>query len=72
MCDPFPETNVFVLWKLTNVDFAAMAEQMGGLGITVTEPTHFEGALDQALNADKPAVIDVKTNIDSIAPKAWG
>ena len=59
------------LRKLTNVDFAAMAEQMGGLGITVTKPTHFEGALDQALNAGKPAVIDVKTNIDSIAPKAW-
>tara|TARA_Y100000588_G_scaffold341336_1_gene385315 strand:+ start:792 stop:2477 length:1686 start_codon:yes stop_codon:yes gene_type:complete len=59
------------LWKLTNVDFAAMAEQMGGIGITVTKPNHFEGALDQALNTGKPAVIDVKTNIDSIAPKAW-
>ena len=48
-----------------------MAEQMGGFGITVKNPGDFEGALDQALNAGKPAVIDVKTNIDSIAPAAW-
>ncbi|MEE8046291.1 MAG: thiamine pyrophosphate-dependent enzyme, partial [Dehalococcoidia bacterium] len=59
------------LWKLTETDFAAMAEQMGGFGITVTKPGDFEGALDQALNAGKPAAIDVKTNIDSIAPAAW-
>ena len=59
------------LWKLTETDFAAMSEQMGGFGITVTKPGDFEGALDQALNAGKPAVIDVKTNIDSIAPAAW-
>jgi acetolactate synthase-1/2/3 large subunit len=59
------------LWKLTKADFAAMAEQMGGFGIRVDKPADFEGALDQALNAGKPAVIDVTTNIDSIAPAAW-
>jgi len=59
------------LWKLTPTDFAPMAEQMGGFGITVTKPEDFEGALDQALNSGKPAVIDVKTHIQSIAPPAW-
>tara|TARA_A100001037_G_scaffold174463_2_gene156469 strand:+ start:1769 stop:3454 length:1686 start_codon:yes stop_codon:yes gene_type:complete len=59
------------LWKLTPTDFAPMAEQMGGFGITVTKPGDFEGALDQALNSGKPAVIDVKTHIQSIAPPAW-
>ena len=59
------------LWKLTPTDFASMAEQMGGFGITVTKPGDFEGALDQALNSGKPAVIDVKTHIQSIAPPAW-
>ncbi len=59
------------LWKLTKTDFAAMAEQMGGFGIRVNKPRDFEGALDQALNASKPAVIDVTTNIDSMAPTAW-
>jgi acetolactate synthase-1/2/3 large subunit len=59
------------LWHLTETDFAAMAEQMGGFGVTVTKPGEFEGALDQALNSGKPAVVDVKTNIESIAPPAW-
>jgi acetolactate synthase-1/2/3 large subunit len=59
------------LWKLTETDFAAMAEQMGGFGVTVKRPAEFEGALEQALASGKPAVIDVKTNIESIAPPAW-
>lgn len=59
------------LWKLTSTNFAAMSESMGGFGITVDEPGDFQGALDQALNAGKPAVIDVRTHIEGIAPKAW-
>ena len=59
------------LWKLTPTDFAPMAEQMGGFGITVTKPTKFESALSEALESGKPAVIDVKTHIESIAPPAW-
>ena len=59
------------LWHLTDTDFAALAEQMGGFGITVKNPGDFEGAMDQALSSGKPAVIDVKTNIESIAPPAW-
>ncbi|MDA1280629.1 MAG: thiamine pyrophosphate-binding protein [Chloroflexi bacterium] len=59
------------LWKLTDLDFTAMAESLGGFGIRVDKPAEFQGALDQALNAGKPAVIDVKTNIDGIAPAAW-
>ena len=30
-----------------------------------------EGALDQALNAGKPAVVDVKTNVEGIGDRAW-
>jgi len=60
------------LWKLTDADFAKISESMGGFGITVTKPSEFESALDQAINSGKPAVIDVKTHIDGIAPKAWG
>ena len=29
------------------------------------------GALDQALNAGKPAVVDVKTNVEGIADRGW-
>ncbi|MCI0776179.1 MAG: thiamine pyrophosphate-binding protein [Chloroflexi bacterium] len=59
------------MWMLSDADFAAMAESMGGFGIRVDRPGELEGALDQALNAGKPAVIDVKTHIEGIAPRAW-
>lgn len=59
------------LWILTDADFARMAESMGCLGITVAHPSQLSSALDQALSSGKPAVIDVKTHIDGIAPQPW-
>ncbi|MDA0232015.1 MAG: thiamine pyrophosphate-binding protein [Chloroflexi bacterium] len=59
------------LWMLTDGDFAAMAESMGALGIQVTRPGDMASAMDQAINAKRPVVIDVKTDIEGIAPKAW-
>jgi len=59
------------LWRLSERDFAKMAELMGCFGIQVNKPGELSGALEQALAADKPAVIDVKTTIEGIAPPAW-
>jgi acetolactate synthase-1/2/3 large subunit len=59
------------LWLFPDADFAGMARAMGCLGITVTKPGDIAGALDQALAADKPAVGDVKTDVEGIAPRAW-
>ena len=59
------------LWKLNDADFAAIAETMGCLGLTVRDPADMDGALDQALSANRPAVVDVKTDIAGIAPRAW-
>ena len=59
------------LWKLTDADFAAIAETMGCLGLTVRDPAEMDGAVDRALSANRPAVIDVKTDIAGIAPRAW-
>lgn len=59
------------LWKLTDADFAAVAETMGCAGFTVRDPAEMDSALDQALSANRPAVIDVKTDIAGIAPRAW-
>ena len=42
-----------------------VAESLGYFGIQVKKPSEFEGALDQALKSDKPAIIDVKT------PYSW-
>ena len=58
-------------WILSELDFDKVAESIGCFGIQVRKPSEFEGALDQALQSGKPALIDVKTHIESIAPGAW-
>jgi len=52
------------------MNFARLAEDMGALGIRVEHPGAFPSALAQALAADRPAIIDVVTDIDALAPTA--
>ncbi len=59
------------LWLFPDTDFAKIAESMGCFGITVDKPGELAGALDQAFAAGKPAVVDVKTHVEGIAPRAW-
>ncbi|HIM11429.1 TPA: thiamine pyrophosphate-binding protein [Candidatus Poribacteria bacterium] len=59
------------LWLFPDADFAKMAESMGCFGITVHKPSELSGALDQAFAVGKPAVVDVKTHLEGIAPRAW-
>ena len=59
------------LWLFPDTDFAKIAESMGCFGITVNKPSELSGALDQAFAAGKPAVVDVKTHVEGIAPRAW-
>ena len=58
------------LWVFTEVDFAAMAEQMGAIGIRVEKPSEFAPAMERALEADRPVVIDVVTDMEAVAPAA--
>jgi acetolactate synthase-1/2/3 large subunit len=58
------------LWTYNKMNFARLAEDMGALGIRVEKPGDFAGALDQALKANRPAIIDVVTDIDALAPLA--
>ena len=58
------------LWRFTDVDFAAIATQIGALGIRVERPAQLPIALDIALASDKPAVLDVVTDIEALAPVA--
>ena len=59
------------LWRFEDTDFAQIAKSMGCLGITVSKAGEIAGALEQAFAADVPVVIDVKTDIEGIAPLAW-
>ena len=58
------------IWNFTKVDFANIANEIGALGIRVEKPSDFNSALDQALSANQPVIIDVVTDVDAIAPIA--
>ena len=59
------------LWLFDDVDFAPIAESMGCLGLTVRKPQEIGAALERAFAADRPVLIDVKTDVEGIAPQAW-
>ena len=58
------------LWTYNAMNFAKLAEDMGALGIRVEKPADFAPALARALAANRPAVIDVATDIEALAPTA--
>src|SRR5437764_4700364 len=58
------------LWTFNPMDFARLAEDMGALGLRVERPAQFAPALERALAAKRPAVIDVATDIEALAPLA--
>jgi acetolactate synthase-1/2/3 large subunit len=60
------------MWTYAPVNFANVAENLGAMGIRVEKPADFAPALEQALSANRPAVIDVATDIEAIAPVAVG
>ncbi len=58
------------MWTFRQVNFARIAEDMGALGIRVEHASAFPAALAQALAAGRPAVVDVVTDIEALAPVA--
>jgi acetolactate synthase-1/2/3 large subunit len=58
------------LWTYTKMNFARIADDIGALGIRVENAAAFPAALAQALASNRPAIIDVVTDIDAIAPPA--
>jgi acetolactate synthase I/II/III large subunit len=58
------------MWTYTDVDLARVATDMGALGIRVDKPGDLRPALERALSAGRPAVIDVRTDIEVTAPLA--
>ena len=58
------------LWTYNPMNFAKLAEDMGALGIRVENASDIAPALAQALAANRPAVIDVATDIEALAPTA--
>lgn len=52
--------------KLTNPDYAKLAEAFGGIGFSVTEMGQLEGALEASLSSKKPCIVDVQVDPDEL------
>lgn len=69
--DGKPTERTRELWVHNEVNFARVAEEIGACGIRVEHPQELEGAIAAALESDRPAVVDVATDIEAVAPLAW-
>lgn len=58
------------MWTYNDVDLAKVATDLGALGIRVDKPADLRPALERALAAGRPAVLDVRTDIEVTAPPA--
>jgi acetolactate synthase-1/2/3 large subunit len=59
------------MWHFSEVNFATIAESMGALGIRVTKPSELRSALDRAISSGRPAVVEVISDIEALAPNPW-
>jgi acetolactate synthase-1/2/3 large subunit len=69
--DGHPSKKQSEMWHFAKVNFAKVAESMGAIGIRVERPCELRPALDRAASAGKPAVIDIASDIEALAPTAW-
>ncbi|MDR0344632.1 MAG: thiamine pyrophosphate-binding protein [Nocardiopsaceae bacterium] len=58
------------LWTFTDVDFSAVADDVGALGIRVGKPGDLRPAIERALEAGRPVIVDVRTDPEILAPVA--
>jgi acetolactate synthase-1/2/3 large subunit len=54
--------------ELENPDFAALARAYGAAGEAVTDAEAFPAALDRALEAGRPALLDLRVDPEQVAP----
>jgi acetolactate synthase-1/2/3 large subunit len=58
------------LWTYNPMNFAKLAEDMGALGIRVERGSDIGPAIQKAIASKRPAVVDVATDIEALAPTA--
>jgi acetolactate synthase-1/2/3 large subunit len=59
------------MWGFTEVNFVKVAESLGCKGIRVERPEQMAPAIQKALAAGKPVVIDTVTDHRAFSPKTW-
>jgi acetolactate synthase I/II/III large subunit len=60
------------LWTYKMVNFAKIAEDIGAFGVRVEKPNELGPAIERAIAANRPAIVDVVTDIEALAPTAVG
>ena len=58
------------LWTFNNINFAAIAENIGAVGIRVENAKEIKPAIEKAIELNKTVIIDVVTDINALAPLA--
>ena len=59
------------MWGFTERNFVKVAESLGCMGIRVEKPEQMGPAIEKALAARKPVVIDTVTDHRAFSPKTW-
>ena len=65
------QSSGFEMWKFRELNLAKVAESLGCLGIRVEKPSELQPALEEALASGRPALVDVDSDIEALAPAAW-
>jgi acetolactate synthase-1/2/3 large subunit len=59
------------MWGFSQVDFAKVAESLGCVGMRVEKPSEMAPAIERALAAGRPVVIDTITDHRAFSQKTW-
>ncbi len=60
------------MWNFSHqTNFAKVAEAMGCVGIRVERPEDIRPALEKAIASNRPAIVEVLSDIDALSKLAW-
>jgi acetolactate synthase-1/2/3 large subunit len=59
------------MWVFEDINLAKVAEAMGCFAIRVERPSELRGAMERAFAANRPAVVDVVSDIKAMAARGW-
>lgn len=59
------------MWMFNETNFSKVAESIGAAAFRVEKASAFASTLEAALEADRPAVVEVMTDIEVTAPRGW-
>lgn len=59
------------LWQFSGVNLSEMARTMGCFSVQVKNPGDLRNALERALAADRPAVVEVISDVDAVPELPW-